>query len=97
MSRDASDAARPGGRVDDKGALTAQGVASLLEECVQARPGHVQAGTLLEGLAGWDSMAMVAFVGLVEQRTGLRLRVRDLRSCATPASLAQLIHDRLPG
>jgi acyl carrier protein len=72
-------------------------VASLLEEAVQARPGQVEAGTLLEGLGGWDSMGMVNFIWLVEQRTGVKLRVRDLRNCPTPGSLARLIQDRLPG
>jgi acyl carrier protein len=91
MNRDAN-ASTPSG-----GPITVQGVASILEEAVQARPGQVQAGTLLEGLGGWDSMGMVNFVWLIEQRTGVKLRVGDLRKCPTPASLTQLIHDQLPG
>jgi acyl carrier protein len=83
--------------VGNGGPITVQDVAGLLEEAIQAPPGQVDAGTLLEGLTGWDSMGMVAFIWLLEQRTGVKLQVRDLRKCPTPACLTQIIHNNLPG
>jgi acyl carrier protein len=97
MSRDVSDTARSVGQVGSKGAITVQGVVKLLEEAIQAKLGQVEAGTPLEGLGGLDSMGVVSFIRLVEQRTGVKVRVRDLRNCRTLGAVAQLIQDRLPG
>lgn len=97
MNQDTHETVGSESRGGNKGAITVQGVARLLAEAIQAAPGQVEAGTLLEGLGGWDSMGMVNFIWLVEQETGVKLRVRDLRTCPTPSSLTRLIHDHLPG
>lgn len=97
MNRDANETTRSGGQVGNKGSITVQAVARFLEEAIQAPRGQVEAETVLAGLGGWDSMGMVNFVWLIEQQTGVKLRVRDLRCCPTPRSLTQFIHDRLPG
>lgn len=97
MNPDTNETVGSGSPSGNKGAITVQGVARLLEEAIQATPGQVEAGTVLESLGGWDSMGMVNFIWLVEQATGVKLRVRDLRTCPTPSSLTRLIHDHLPG
>jgi len=97
MNRDANETTRSRGQVGNKSSITVQAVVRFLEEAIQAPRGQVEAETLLEGLGGWDSMGMVNFVWLIEQQTGVKLRVRDLRSSPTPRSLTQFIHDHLPG
>jgi acyl carrier protein len=97
MSRDATDNGGAAGQVGNQGPVTVRDVVGLLEEAIQAGPGQVKAETPLQGLAGWDSMGMVAFIWLVDQRTGVKLVLADLRKSSTPAALARLIHDRLPG
>ncbi len=64
---------------------------ALIEEAVQALPGRVAPDTDLGTLDGWDSMGLVIFVELVQQRTGVELAVHDLRACSTPPEIAALI------
>jgi acyl carrier protein len=74
--------------------MTATDVVALLEEAIQAEPGKLQPASTLEGLDGWDSMGMVLFMGLVQERAGIELSVYDVRGCATPAAIARLIEER---
>ena len=57
----------------------------------QAIPGSVAAAAALGDLSGWDSMGLVIFIELVQNRTGVQLAVHDLRACAHPADLLELI------
>ncbi|HKE01138.1 MAG TPA: acyl carrier protein [Planctomycetota bacterium] len=75
--------------------MQAADVVSLLEEATQSVAGRVTEESHLEALDGWDSMGMVMFVGLVQDRTGVELTVYELRGCDTPRALSKLIASRL--
>lgn len=66
-------------------------MSSLIEEAIQALPGSVGGETQLGNLDGWDSMGLVIFIELVQERTGAVLAVHDLRACASPADVSVLI------
>ena len=72
-------------------------VLALIEEATQSEPGSLQRDSLLTALAGWDSMGMVMFMGLVLETFEVELSVFDLRECTTPAELAQCVSVRLDG
>ena len=66
-------------------------VSAMIEEAIQAVPGSVEVTTQLGNLDGWDSMGLVIFIELVQDRTGAELAVHDLRACATPDEVGALI------
>ena len=70
-------------------------VLAFIEEATQAEPGSLERDSLLTALAGWDSMGMVMFMGLVLETFEVELSVFDLRECTTPAELAECVAVRL--
>ncbi len=69
-------------------------VLALLEEATLAEPGTLEPTVPLLSMVGWDSMGMVMFIGLVQERHGLELSVADLRDCETPADFHEQITAR---
>jgi acyl carrier protein len=67
----------------------------LVEEATQSLPGKVGPDTELATLDGWDSMGLVVFVELVQSKVGVELAVHELRACATPAQVLELIRRQL--
>jgi len=66
-------------------------LAPLLEESTQVEPGSVPAAMALLDLDGWDSMGMVMFIALVDERFGVELSVHDLHECKSAGELAERI------
>ncbi|MCB9913921.1 MAG: hypothetical protein H6828_02085 [Planctomycetes bacterium] len=66
-------------------------VCAMIEEAVQAVPGSVGEATVLGNLDGWDSMGLVIFIELTQDRAGAELAVHELRACQSPAEVAALI------
>lgn len=69
-------------------------VITLLEEATQSLPGTIELDCDLRTLDGWDSMGMVMFMGLLNERAGAELTVHELRSCETPRELARKIAEK---
>lgn len=70
-------------------------VMQILEEATQSLPGTVERDCDLRTLDGWDSMGMVMFMGLLDERAGVELTVHELRACETPRSLARKVAEKL--
>jgi acyl carrier protein len=66
-------------------------IASMIEEAIQAVPGTVDESTNLGSLTGWDSMGLVIFIELTQERAGKALAVHDLRACANCADVLRAI------
>ncbi|MBJ01934.1 MAG: hypothetical protein CMK00_03590 [Planctomycetes bacterium] len=71
--------------------ITIEQTVSMLEEATLSNPGAVSSDSSLAQLDGWDSMGMVVFMGLVKEQLGVELVVHDLRGCATPAAVRELV------
>ena len=63
----------------------------LLDEIIEAAPGTVQAHTVLGELAGWDSLAVLSLIALVDERLKLPLAGKAIAACVTAEDLRGLL------
>jgi acyl carrier protein len=61
-----------------------------LEELVEAPAGSLKGTQKLEDLEQWDSVSMVSFLALAEEKSGIQLAPRQLTACATVDDLYRL-------
>ena len=59
----------------------------LLEEILDLPGGTLRPETVLAGLPGWDSVAILSFIALVEDEFGKTLRGAEVRGMKTAAHL----------
>jgi acyl carrier protein len=57
---------------------------------LQAEPGSTTVNDRLDSLDRWDSMAIIMFIAMADERLGLALNVDALASCKTVGDLARL-------
>lgn len=67
----------------------------LLDELIEADPGTLTEDQTLVGTAGWDSLAVVGFIGLVDEHFGVTLSPKAIAECRKVADLLSLLGDRL--
>jgi acyl carrier protein len=65
-------------------------VLTALEELVGAPAGSLQGTQKLEDLEQWDSVSMVNFLALAEEKCGIQLEPRQLTACTTVDDLFRL-------
>ena len=51
--------------------------------------------TILRDLDGWDSLAIVQFLALVDEQLGISVPARQINGCATIADLYKLLKDKV--
>jgi acyl carrier protein len=66
---------------------------NALEDLLELDPGTVKGDESLVDLAGWDSMAMVGFIAMVDETYGIIVSANRLIQCKTAADLAKLVED----
>ena len=54
-------------------------------------PGTLTGGEELEGLDGWDSVAVITFIALADSEYGVVLPPKEIAACRTVGTLADLI------
>ncbi len=64
---------------------------NLLDELVEAKPGTIHGEESLREMEGWDSLAVVGFIALVEQHFGIALSASKLQSCQSVSDLIKLL------
>lgn len=64
---------------------------ALVEEAIEADAGTVQGDEALEDLDGWDSMAVLNFIALIDEQTGEIIDPKVLAECKTVQDLAALV------
>jgi acyl carrier protein len=62
-----------------------------LDEVLELAPGTLQGGEALEGLEGWDSVAVITFIALADSQYGVVLPPTEIAACRTVSNLADLI------
>lgn len=62
-------------------------ILSLIEEAMEADEGCIQLGQPLE----WDSLAVVAFMALVDERLNKSLSADKLNRCETVDAVVELV------
>jgi acyl carrier protein len=63
---------------------------AALEDLVEAPAGSLQGPQRLEDLEQWDSVSMVNFLALADEKCGVQLAPRQLTACATVDDLFRL-------
>jgi acyl carrier protein len=61
-----------------------------VDEILELAAGTLQGPEKLEDLDNWDSVAMVSFIALADERNGARLNVKQLAACQTVNDLLAL-------
>ena len=67
----------------------------LFDELLELAPGTVAATDVLENLEGWNSLAVIGLMALVDERLGIGLQARQLAACTTVADIISLVGDRV--
>jgi len=67
----------------------------LIEEMLELEPKSIHGGTSFRDLPGWDSMAVLNFIALVDEQFNLPVNPKDLASCTTIADLTRFAGDQV--
>ena len=62
-----------------------------LDEMLDLPPGTLKGSEELEGLEGWDSVAVITFIALADSEYGVVLPPKEIAACRTVSTLADLI------
>jgi len=67
----------------------------LLDELLELEPGTVKGSDTLDTFDGWNSLAVIGFLAMVDEKLGLTLEPRKLVACQTIDDLLGLLGDRI--
>jgi acyl carrier protein len=70
---------------------------TALEGLLELAPGTITGTELIADLPGWDSMAVVGFIAMVDETFGVIVPASRLLQCKTTAELAELVGSCSPG
>lgn len=68
---------------------------SLLDELLELEQGALKGSATLESIEGWNSLAVISFMALVDERFGVSVQPRQIAKCTTVADLVGLLGDRI--
>jgi acyl carrier protein len=63
----------------------------LLDDLLENDPGTLKGEENLGSLRGWDSLAVIGFIALLDQHFGVSVPSRKILECKTVADLAGLV------
>ena len=66
-----------------------------LDELLELEPGTVKGSETLENLEGWNSLAVIGLMALMDERFGVSLQPRRIAACTTVADLMALLGDQI--
>jgi acyl carrier protein len=66
-----------------------------IDAIIEADPGTARMEDQLASLPGWDSMAVISFIAMADEKLGLRLNIDRMLSCKTVADLTSLCQEKL--
>jgi len=61
-----------------------------LDEVMQQPPGTLKGDEPLDGLPGWDSVALMGYIALVDEKFGIRVTGKQILECRTVDDLVAL-------
>lgn len=66
-----------------------------IEEIVELDVGILHGDEQLIDLEGWDSLAVMSFIAMVDSELNTTLEAVKITSCQTVNDLVQLVHEKL--
>ena len=71
--------------------MTKREMLGLLDELLELEPGTLTGNEELGGLENWDSLAVMGFIQLADERCGRRLTGQAITSCRSVNDLVALL------
>ena len=68
---------------------------SELEEILETSPGALEGDEQLADLKGWDSLAVVSLIAMVDERLGTTLSPREIAKAGSIADIVRLLGDKI--
>jgi acyl carrier protein len=68
-----------------------------IEEIIEADENTLDGSEVLEGLDGWDSLAVMGFIAMVDDNFQITIEVDKIAECETVNDLVDLLGDRITG
>jgi len=65
-----------------------------IDELLELAPGKLKGSEALQS-AGWDSLAIIGFMALCDERFGLQISPMEIRDCETGDQLFALVQNSL--
>jgi acyl carrier protein len=67
----------------------------LLDELLELEPGRLTGSETLDSLEGWNSLAVISFMALVDEHLNISLEPQQIAGCLTIADLVGLLSGRI--
>lgn len=67
----------------------------LLDEVLGLEPGTVKGSETLDDFGDWNSLSVISFMALVDERFGISLEPSQIAGCSTIADLVGLLGNRI--
>lgn len=77
--------------------MTRQELLNALEEALVLKPGTMAPGKALSDIPQWDSVAVVEFQALLDEKLGLEVQPQLITTCVTVSDLIDLAQAKLQG
>lgn len=66
-----------------------------LEKLIRQPAGSLNGPETLKSLDGWDSLAMIEFISMMDEEYGVDLEAEQVRTCKTVQDLMELAESRM--
>ena len=66
-----------------------------LEGVLELPQGSIRGDERLEALEGWDSLAVMGFIAMVDEKLGLDLSATRLAECGTVGDLLDMVKEKV--
>jgi acyl carrier protein len=77
--------------------MTKQEFVEQIEDLVEMDRGSLTENEQLSNVTGWDSLAVMSFIGMVDEHLGVTLRAPTIANAKSIADLIALVADKLEG
>jgi acyl carrier protein len=75
--------------------MTKREFLSELEEILEADPGSLKGNEPLNGLEGWDSLAVVSLIAMVDEQLDMTLSPKKIAKAGSVADIIGLLGDKI--
>jgi acyl carrier protein len=75
--------------------MTKREFLSLFEEILEAAPGSLKGDEVLPGMEGWDSLAVVSLIAMVDEQFDVTLSPKEIAKAGTVADLIGLLGGKI--
>ena len=66
-----------------------------LDNVIEARPGTIRGDEKLADIPAWDSLAVLSFIAMVDEKFKVQCSGKDIAACTSVSDLAALLGDRI--